>query len=286
MSDEPTRSCPFCPWKCPTQLETTYRILLRTHIRQAHAMYYCPICWVTVSETLLITHMSECHDKIICAICEFEDTSRENLVTHIRQEHGIEGQFNCPKCFKIENSEQVYQLHLQRKHYSCNFCPRTFWSSQFYGEHITKCDGSTTFKSKEELYCEVKRTFNETNKSTSEESEEDNDENLDILAKAKLNNKKVEKPQPAKDRCKKCQSLDTLCIHHLNYKSFEDYVVKRTKVTKDGESVVLKMKPVILNFYTCILCSHWRSTSAREFEEHMDQNHKTTKERSEKLENL
>ena len=76
-------------------------------------------------------------------------------------------------------------------------------------------------------------------------------------------------------------------VKSYNKKDEKEDLVKRTKVTKDGKSVVMKMKPVILNFYTCNLCSHWRSTSAKDFEEHvfkhMGQNHKTIEEKTEKL---
>ena len=64
--------------------------------------------------------------------------------------------------------------------------------------------------------------------------------------------------------------------------SLED-LVKRTEISKDGKIVLLKMKPVILNFYTCYLCSHWRSTSAKLFEKHNDQNHKSIEEKTENL---
>ena len=107
----------------------------------------------------------------------------------------------------------------------------------------------------EELYSAMRRSFNQINKSTTEESEEENGDNLESK------NKKIE------------------TATHYN-----ENLVKRTKATKDGKIEVLKMKPVILNFYACTLCFNWRTTSAKEFEkhasEHMDQNHKTIEEKT------
>ena len=67
MNGAERKVCPFPLWKCLTP----NRIDFIVHVRQEHSKYICPICFM-VSEEFVINHM---YDR------------RENLVTHIREQH-------------------------------------------------------------------------------------------------------------------------------------------------------------------------------------------------------
>ena len=62
-----------------------------------------------------------------------------------------------------------------------------------------------------------------------------------------------------------------------DFRHYFDLVNVTKTSKKDGKSFISKMKPLILNFYSCPLCSQWKTTDAKEFEKHHEKCNPTAK---------
>ena len=124
-------SCEQCGKKCIS--EFAYRNHLKRHTEHYHKCSKCS-CQFKLQSSLE-QHMKKHQIVFMCSVCEDVLTSKERLLKHLIEKHGLECSIRnmtpCPLC-KIsfsstkELNDHIHKVHNVAKEHNCDMCDRVY----------------------------------------------------------------------------------------------------------------------------------------------------------------
>lgn len=167
-----TLSCPKCSKIYTTETE------LERHIAEVHSKednqsnpsvvpLYCPNCEEgPFDQSGLDTHMSECPKKVKCNECDERFSSDNELDAHKASVHKVVN-YDCEICGRTFSSKENLNSHIQEEHSvkTCDVCGQTFNDKNSLNKHkkekhhfeCKECGPDVWYKTKEELDAHIKR---------------------------------------------------------------------------------------------------------------------------------
>lgn len=142
-----TYSCHICHKQFSEQLSLTSHYRLHS-LKSSNQCKYCKKYFI--SESRLSMHISRVHtlsQNYECSRCSKIFHERSQIISHLFESHQEDySKYSCDTCTNLYECPQEFILHLEKKSFKCDICPKLFSTSYRLHQHYRWHLGINNFK--------------------------------------------------------------------------------------------------------------------------------------------